>query len=216
MTDPNYAAGQVINGRTICGAKKKDLNPCGAPPAKGGVRCGKHGGKSPQALKAAERRLAEQEAQRELDNTIVTLGLPQDVDPAKALLDEIARSYGIVQWLQAKVRELEPDDLVWGLAETQAGIGKDGPIDTKTHRAEFSAWYQLYMTERKHLVAVSAAALKAGVEARRIALAERQGDMVATALRRVLDALNLSPAQLELVPIVVPRELRALAEYSSE
>lgn len=71
---------------------------------RGQKRCARHGGKSPQAKAVAERLQAEVVARRELDNTIVALGLPQDIDPGKALLDEIARTYGAVCWLEAKVR----------------------------------------------------------------------------------------------------------------
>ncbi|KQN99680.1 hypothetical protein ASF21_12800 [Arthrobacter sp. Leaf234] len=149
-----------------------------------------------------------------MKKAIVTLGLPQDIDPAKALLDEISRTYGTVLWLQAKVRELEPDQLVWGLVEKQDGIGPQGPVDVTTERAEFNAWYQLYLGERKHLVAVTTAALKAGIEERRVRLAEQQGDLVAAAIRSILDALNLSPSQWELVPTVVPQALRALGELT--
>lgn len=35
MTDTRYAAGQVLDGRTICGAKKKNFDPCEASPLKG-------------------------------------------------------------------------------------------------------------------------------------------------------------------------------------
>ena len=213
MTDPNYAAGQVVNGRTICGAKKKDLNPCGAPPAKGGVRCGKHGGKSPQALKAAERRLAEQEATRNMEKAVRTLGITdkyQDVDPGKALLEEISRTWAHVQWLSGKVSELEGDDLVWGKTLHREGVGPEGPVDVSDHKAAPSIWYDLYLREREHLARVSAAALKAGIEARKIRLAEEQGSMVAAVLRQILDALNLSPTQWEMVPTIVPNALRQL------
>ncbi|MGV0109820.1 hypothetical protein [Arthrobacter sp. CP30] len=158
--------------------------------------------------------MAEQEARETTEKAIVTLGLPQDIDPAKALLDEISRTYGTVLWLQAKVRELEPDELVWGKTETQQGIGPQGPVDTTTEKAEFNTWYQLYLGERKHLVAVTTAALKAGIEERRVRLAEQQGDLVAAAIRSILDALNLSPSQWELVPTVVPQALRALGELT--
>lgn len=182
---------------------------------RGQKRCARHGGKSPQAKAAAERRLAHAEAERELENAVTTLGLPQDIDPGKALLDEIARTYGIVQWLQAKVRELEPDELIWGKVSHRSGVGPEGPVDITEHRADFHAYYQLYLTERKHLVAVSAAALKAGIEERRVRLAESQGDLVAQAIRSILDALNLTPAQLELVPLIVPQTLRSLGEITA-
>lgn len=195
-----------------CGAKKRSGGACAAPAMRGQKRCARHGGKSPQAKRAADRRLAEQEAQRELDNAVVTLGLPQDIDPGKALLDEIARTYGAVKWLEAKVRELEPDQLVWGMTQHEVGVGPEGPIDKVTEKAEFNAWYRLYCEERDRLSRVAALALKAGIEERRVRLAEQQGDLVAQAIRSILDALNLTPAQLELVPVIVPQTLRSLGE----
>jgi hypothetical protein len=60
------------------------------------------------------------------------------------------------------------------------------------------------------LASYAAAALKAGVEERRVRLAEQQGALVAQAIRNILDALHLTPAQLELVPTVVPAQLRLI------
>lgn len=209
--DPRFAAGQVVNGRTICGAKTKAEKPCGLNPLEGGTRCRKHGGSSPQARKAAEKRIAEEKAQDIMEKAVQTLGLPIDIDPGKALLNEIARTYGAVMWLEGKVRELSPDELIWGVTQTDKGVGPQGPVDTETSKAEPSAWYVLYMNERKHLVTVTTAALKAGIEARRIKLAEDQGMLVAEVLRKVLDALNLTPEQQALVPQIVPQQLRLLA-----
>lgn len=180
---------------------------------KGQKRCARHGGKSPQAKKAAERRLAEQEATRNMEKAVRTLGITdkyQDVDPGKALLEEISRTWAHVQWLSGKVSELEGDDLVWGKTLHREGVGPEGPVDVRDHKAAPSIWYDLYLREREHLARVSAAALKAGIEARKIRLAEEQGSMVAAVLRQILDALNLSPSQWEMVPTIVPNALRQL------
>jgi hypothetical protein len=155
--------------------------------------------------------VAEAEAQKEMARAMVTLGSPVDVDPAKALLDEIAVTYGHVQWLRSKVQELSPGELVWGVTQTDQGSGPQGPVDVTTEKSAPNVWYSLYMTEREHLVKVSAAALRAGIEERRIKIAEDQGNMVAAVLQRILAALNLSPEQWAEVPTIVPRELRALA-----
>lgn len=104
---------------------------------------------------------------------------------------------------------------MWGLTERQFGIGKDGPIDVSNEKAEFNAWYQLYLGERKHLVAVTTAALKAGIEERRVKLAEQQGDLVAQAIRSILDALQLTPAQWKQVPMIVPNALRSLGKLTA-
>lgn len=230
----------------MCGAKKRDGNPCGAPPIKGGTRCVRHGGKAPQVQAAAARRLAEQEAQEIMNKAVVTLGIKdRDIDPAKALLEEISWTYAHVQWLRGKVQELtanQPlvrgtedryeftDDgdtrftagntestnpgahaLVWGQTEYRDKSGGEDAGQTIVEQAGINVWYQLYMKEREHLTKVSALALKAGIEERKIKLAESQGELVAAVLQRILNALNLSPAQWEQVPVIVPRELRALA-----
>ena len=44
----SYAAGQSVDGKEIWGAKKEDLDRGEAPPLKGGKRCNRHGGASPQ------------------------------------------------------------------------------------------------------------------------------------------------------------------------
>lgn len=197
-----------------CGAHKRNGDPCGAAPMKGQRRCGRHGGKSPQAKKAAERRLAEQEAARNMGKAVRTLGITekyQDVDPGKALLEEISVTYAHVQWLREKVAELSEDRIIWGRTQYEEGIGPEGPIDKTTMKAEPSVWYQLYLREREHLVKVTTAALKAGIEERKVRLAESQGELVARVIRGILEALNLTADQWHLVQTVVPQQLRALA-----
>lgn len=198
-----------------CGARKRNGEPCGAVPMKGQRRCGRHGGKSPQAKKAAERRLAEQKAAAEADRAVRTLGITEkysNIDPGKALLEEISVTYAHVQWLRGKVAELEGNQLVWGRTQHEDGIGPEGPIDKTTMKADPSVWYQLYLREREHLVKVTTAALKAGIEERKVRLAESQGELVARVIRGILESLNLTAKQWELVQTVVPQQLRALAD----
>lgn len=197
-----------------CGAKlrgKQAGKTCGNSPTEGGMRCWRHGGSSPQAKAAAARRVAEADARETMAKAVRTLGLPIDVDPGKALLDEIHWTAGHVAWLRDKVQELKDDDLVWGRTQTDTGIGPQGPVDTVTEKADPNVWYQLYLKEREHLAKVCALALRAGIEERKVKLAESQGLLVADVIRRILGALGLSPEQQRLVPEIVPRELRALA-----
>ena len=197
-----------------CAAKKRDGNPCGAPPMKGQKRCARHGGKSPQAKKAAKRRLAEQEATENMEKAVRTLGITdkyQDVDPGKALLEEISVTYAHVQWLREKIGALEGEELVWGKTLHREGVGPEGPVDVSDHKAATSIWYDLYLREREHLVKVTTAALKAGIEERKVRLAESQGELVARVIRGILEALNLTADQWQLVQTVVPQQLRALA-----
>lgn len=72
-------------------------------------------------------------------------------------------------------------------------------------------WLYLYREERGHLARVAKMCIDAGVASRLVSLAEDQGRILATAIRAVLNALNLTPEQANLIPIVVPPILRAVA-----
>jgi len=208
-------------------SKRRNGGPCTNPRVTGLDVCRSHGGSSPQSKAKAERARAELAATA----AVRTLGLPVDISPTEALLEEVRWTAGHVQWLRGKVQELDdprmvrpgegsdPEDigatsgahaLVWGQTEYRDATGGENAGTTTVEKAAPSIWYQLYAREREHLVTVCAAAIKAGVEERRVRLAEQQGDLVATVIRRILDALDLTPTQLEQVPIVVPRELRAI------
>lgn len=72
-------------------------------------------------------------------------------------------------------------------------------------------WLYLYREERGHLARVAKMCIDAGVASRLVALAEDQGRILASAIRAVLNALNLTPEQAALIPVVVPPILRAVA-----
>lgn len=192
-----------------CRAHRTAGGPCGKAPVTGTTVCASHGGRARQVKAAAARRQKQQAAER----AVATLGLRVDVTPTDALLEEVRWTAGHVQWLRTKVQELDEHgaggehQLTWGTTKVKEG-GEDRGT---TQEAKPSIWYVLYEAERKHLVTVCAAALKAGVEERRVRLAEQQGDLVAMVIRRILDDLDLTPEQAGRVGEVVPRHLRAIA-----
>ena len=137
------------------------------------------------------------------------LGLLIEISPEQALLDEVQRCAGMVAFYQARMEEqaaVSFDDLVWGHTKSKLG-GEDAG---ETYEAKPSVWLLLWNEERDRLVKVCAAALRAGIEERRVKLAEQQGILVAAVIRRILTRLNLNETQLGLVATVVPEELRAL------
>lgn len=193
---------------------------CARYAIEGGTVCRVHGGAAPAVRAAAARRTAEAKAAA----AVATLGLPVDITPTEALLQEVQWTAGHVKWLRSKVQEVgskpanRPDPqhpLVWGTTKVATKNATSSPGSNTEHAATTSIWYDLYAKERAHLVTVCSAALKAGVEERRIRLAEQQGDLVAEAIRRILNALNLTPKQQRLVPIVVPQQLRLIAESAT-
>lgn len=202
MTDP-VQNGQNDQPRAYCGAKTRNGGTCKSAPIQGATRCRMHGGASPRAKAAAERRLAEQAARE----AVVTYGLPVDISPTEALLREVRYTAGHVEWLRARVQELEEAKLTVGVTEQK--IDPTGAKSTKIESVP-NAWVRLYQEERRHLVAVTTAALKAGVEERRVRLEEAQGAAIVELLDTILDGLDLTPAQQEKAHDVVPRALRAI------
>lgn len=195
-----------------CTAKAKSTGvQCARYAIEGASTCRVHGSGSKKAKAAAARRVAEAKAAAEAEKAVVTLGLSRDVSPSEALLEEVRWTAGHVDWLRDRVREVERDELVWGKTKVKDGYGPMGPSAETVEGATPSVWYDLYERERKHLVAVCTAALRAGVEERRVRLAEAQGEQVAAVIKAILGDLQLTAAQQERVGEVVPRRLRLLA-----
>lgn len=178
---------------------------------KGQVICGIHGGKNPRNLEAASKRMAAERAAR----MVQTYGLKVDTTAADALLDEVQWTAGHVAWLRERVQEIEQhssdsdgeNPLVWGVTRRKEG-GEDRGT---TEEAGPNVWIKLYQQERTHLIKVCAEAIKAGIEERRVRLAEAQGALVIKAINSILNDLDLSAEQAARISEVVPRHLRALS-----
>lgn len=185
---------------------ERGVEPCTNPPVHGSKICTVHGGATKQAKSAATRNLSR--ARAEL--AVATYGLPRNIEPHEAILEEIARTNGAVFWLAEIVAQLEQNDLTWGVTSHESGYGAEGPIDKVTHTAAVNAWLSLYQTERKHLVDVCKTAIQVGIAEREVRLAEQQSQMVAQLFRAVFDdpELGLSPAQALAARKVASRHLR--------
>lgn len=130
-------------------------------------------------------------------------GAPMNIGPHEALQMEVARTAGIVAWLESKLQKLKedgtPDDKV--LTQYNAKMGFVP-----------SVWMALYQEERAKLVAVSTAAIKAGVAERRVQIAEQQGRILAHLLMNFLHdpELGLTPHQMLAGPGIVRKHLALL------
>lgn len=214
------------DGKRRCWAKtKKTGRQCPHLAMKGQNICHMHGGKAKQNLTKAAERISEERAAE----LVATYGRKIETTATEALLDEVQWTAGHVAWLRERVQEIEqaaggvvdpdwdedetgsaasrPSALVWGITRRKTG-GDDHGV---TEEAAPNIWLKLYQQERTHLVKVCAEAIKAGIEERRIKLAEQQGALVARAIRAILGDLDLTPEQEARVPDIVPRHLRALA-----
>lgn len=185
------------------GHSSRTGKPCKLWPVRGSKVCHKHGASAKQVRAKAQDRLIEEQIRAEM----ATYGRPIETSPADALLSEVHRTAGHVAWLQYRVAELEERELVWGRTKDKWG-GEDRGT---TEEAKPHVLLTLYQEERKHLVRVSAEAIRCGIEERRVKLAESQGALVAGVIRAILGDLQLTPEQQAKVSEVVPRRLRELA-----
>ena len=147
-----------------------------------------------------------------LDQHVCQKCIPIKTTPDQALLDELYRTAGEVAWLDAKVRELNELDLIWNKTRTKRSYDDPETI----YEAKPSTWYLLWRDARDRLVRVAEACKKANIEERRIQLAEDQGRLIAGVLQRIFNRLDPTDSQQNLIPIVVPEELRALTHKETE
>lgn len=181
----------------FCNSKKRqgDGSPCRkragwGTPHPGIGHCRLHGGNTPTQIQEAERIRAERE--------VATFGLPRDIDPHTALLEELHRTAGHVSWLQLKIAAFETDrDL---MQYASVGDGDDGLEWEKP-----AVWIELYHRERKHFATIAKTCVDVGIEERRVQLAEQQGQLIAQVLNGVLEELGV--ANRPEVPSVVRKHL---------
>ena len=149
-------------------------------------------------------------AEAEARKAVETYGLPRDISPTDALLEEVRYSAGHVAWLRAKVAELEAADLVWGITEeAERNATEFAGVDV-TRSATANMWLELYHRERKHLLDLVKTAISVGIEERRVRLEEAKGQVVAELIRRILGRLDLNDAQRDLAVQVIPEEFRRI------
>jgi hypothetical protein len=163
-------------------------------------KCRMHLGK-----KAADA-IAEEAARQ----AVITYGLPRDISPTDALLEEVRYTAGHVAWLRGKVAEIKADDLVWGKTEESEKNATEFSGTDTTYAAKPNVWLELYMRERKHLLDVTKAAISVGIEERLVRLEEAKGQIVAELIKRILARLDLSDAQRLLSARVIPEEFRRI------
>ena len=158
--------------------------------------CRRHGGWTPQARAKSERYKRREEAKK----VVATFGLPKNIDPKDALLEEIHRTAGHVAWLHELVGALPVRELKQQTRQT-GGLLFERP----------SVWIELYQQERAHLANITKHAITLGLAERQVRMAEEQGQMIVRVIRGVLNDLHLDADQQLQVPQLVRRHLTAVA-----
>lgn len=180
--------------RPLCGAKTRAGGTCRRAPMAGQQRCDMHGGKSPQALAAAQRRLLEQRAKA----TIASLGgeVPPLGDPLSQLEALGAELVATKDWMRNRVAELRSP----GYSSAQ-GL------------EQVKAEWQLYVSLATRVEATLSKIIALDIAGRRLALDEAKARLVASALAKVLSSprLQLDPERQRIAKQMLARELGAPA-----
>lgn len=197
--NPEYLEGPA--GDTECGSKKPDGGNCQLPAGFGTDHvgygpCKYHMGSTPAGRKAGAYEMA--------GELMEFYGQPVDTNPIDALLDEVKRTAGHVQWLGARIAQFNIP------LEEEIKAGKVTVKRPAGLTPEVEGWIRMYQSERFHLVKTAKACLDAGINQRLVDLAEHQGERLANAVDEILARLVLTPAQLARVPDIVPNVLRGL------
>lgn len=216
------ACGKVHKTRTGSTACKAHITgtgktvPCSRYPIAGGEVCRSHGGALTATKIAAAQRLALMSAQGEIADLMRECDIPEQ-HPIDGLLEVVRVSGSMMRLLTIKVGELaESPQITEVLVE-----GKDGELSTKRVADEDAFWglnskgemtTSIYVdllrvwTERYERACKTA--LEAGIEERRIRLAEDTSDTFFNALAKAVVAAGLDPAVRLALNIALAAELR--------
>lgn len=187
--EPCEKCGEVHPG--CAGHKKATGKPCGKDPIKGGTVCTHHGGRAPQVEKAAKRNLAKQEVVK----AAARLGGSIDANPIDVLLEQVREAAANVTVLRDWIREMLKIDVdhsgAIAIPEQVVYFEKGG-----THvPAAPHIMVTLYNQERDRLVKYAKLCLDAGVEERRVQLAELQGRRLSEVVKAAVEAMKPTDAQ---------------------
>jgi hypothetical protein len=159
--------------------------------------CYRHGGSTPTHEKAASVELAKREC--------ATLGIPIETTPAEALIHEVWEASGNVEFYRRLVQELpthpEDDEFVEDESENGGHWERGDPgiygrtyhvSGIPTGEAKPHVLVVLYNDERKRKREASEGALRAGVDERRLRLAEADAEWITAAQVKTFEAMGLA------------------------
>lgn len=176
------------DGNPKCGGKRRKGGRCGRPAGWGtnhpGVgKCKLHGGSSP----ASELKGAVELARREAG----VMGMPLSIEPHEAILECIRISAGEVAYASERISALEVSEAVGPVESSMTRLGENLTTEVRQGPPAVHIWIQVRQHAMDRLVQYSFAALKAGIEERRVRLAEQQGMLLAQAVQGILRELGV-------------------------
>lgn len=146
-----------------------------------------------------------------VDYRMAVLGVLQMSWLRLAAYSELLRQQVVKEQGEPDPDGLQAGDVVQGsglIGYRYGAAGKDGNIFAQSE--EVRALVTLESAERDRVVKYAKTAHDMGISDRLTSLAEKWGDMVATRITAMLDALDLSPEQTERVPALLQAHLGTL------
>jgi hypothetical protein len=178
------------SGHALCGAKKKNGDPCRKFAGEGtthpGIgRCKYHLGSVINHRKHA----AKIEAKRLATQYVIDFGDTIDIEPADALLTVLQMSYGHLMYLKMQLA-----------------------ASIKNPSFKRDVLLQAWDLERDRVARIAKACLEVGIAERRIVLAERYGEVLAELLKGIFwdPELALNNKQMRILPDLLKRHLLPL------
>lgn len=177
-----------------CKAKAKHSgNPCKRWAIPGGTVCASHGGNAPQTRDAANRRVAAQAIEADIEATLAHEGIEAIEDPLDELGKLASSARALMHNLGSRVNALE---------EIETWDEKNAP-----HVRVAVELYERAM-DRTHRLLDSL--IKHGYAERQVTLAENEAMLVAGVIRRVLAGLGLTAEQQKLGQSLLAQEFREI------
>lgn len=212
-------------GRPSCSAHQKHTNPpepCGLNPMKGLNVCRVHGGASPWSKKAAQQRIALMSANGEIANLMRECDIPEQ-HPIDGLLEVVRVSGSMMRLLTVKVGELAEEPEIQEVLEENSKTG-DISIKRVTNGDAFwgldkdsqmtpHIYVQLLKTWTERYERACATALSAGIEERRVRLAEDTADTFFSALSKAVAVAGLDSKMQAALNQAMAKELRLSPTY---
>lgn len=208
------------HGHASCSAHLVGVEPpepCSKPPKGATGLCRSHGANLPSVARAAEQKIALMQAQGEIATLMREVDIP-DQHPLDGLLEVVRVSGSMMRLLTVKVGELNEDPETREVMEENPKTGElklkkldegDGlwGYDKDNQRTPH-IWVQLLRIWSERYERACKTALDAGIDERKVRLAEDTADTFFTALSKATATAGLSPAQLEALMRSLARELR--------
>lgn len=181
---------------------------CKAVVIPGGTVCRTHGGSTPQVRRAAQRRIAKAEIERNW-TTIFRGEAVGEVDPVQRLLEEIAWSAAYIDYLRWEIAALGMTEATWGVTRRTVKAASPTPGVDLVQEARPAVLLELHDQERDRLARLIQLSVKLGIEAQqREAAARLAGDLFA-AVGAALSAVGLDGATSAAVRAAIAEALRS-------